>query len=202
MSACRAGDGKSTEFSKLEFSHRGWTKLGPHAEKYRKLTAVKMDQVTTLKLSNNKLSDALELCNALQTLLSPPRLQALQLLDLSSNNFTLPVAEAATLANLLPDLKALYLHGNAITELAGVVALHAASHLRALTLHGNPLLETQGRLVRLFVIHALPQLQRLDFTAVTHTEHERAKILCTKQKASTRLQKLLSKDDMRCCTRK
>ena len=142
----------------------------------------------------------MELCNALPTLLPAPRLQALQLLDLSSNNFTLPVAEAATLANVLPNLKALYLHGNVISEMAGVVALHAASQLRALTLHGNPLLETQGRIVRLLVIHALPQLQRLDFTVVTHTEHKRATFLCTKPKASTGLQKLLGKDNVTCCT--
>ena len=143
-------------------------------------------QTVAQKESNNRLSDGVELCNGLQTLLPPPQLQALQLLDLSCNNFTLPGAEAAALGTLLPGLKALYLHGNAINEVSGVIALRAAPQLRALTLHGNPLLETQGRFVRLVVIHAIPQLQRLDFTAVTPAEFERAKILCTKPKASTR----------------
>lgn len=69
-------------------------------------------------------------------------------------------------------LSILYLHGNAISQIREVVKLSSLSRLKSLTLHGNAI--EKAKEYRLYVIHHLPQLRKLDFSAITPAERDTA----------------------------
>jgi hypothetical protein len=71
-----------------------------------------------------------------------------------------------------PKLSILYLHGNSLGKLREVTRLASLKELRSLTLHGNEIEKEKD--YRLFVIHTLPQLRKLDFVSVTPSEREQA----------------------------
>ncbi|KZC10448.1 PREDICTED: leucine-rich repeat-containing protein 51-like [Dufourea novaeangliae] len=71
-----------------------------------------------------------------------------------------------------PNLKIIYLHGNNISNINDVVKLKNLQNLRSLTLHGNPIENLQY--YRGYIVHILPQLSALDFSAVLSAEKKRA----------------------------
>lgn len=72
-----------------------------------------------------------------------------------------------------PNIKILYLHGNAIEKLSEVDKLATLKNLRSLTLHGNPV-EVEEDGYRQYVMAKLPQLRTLDFTGVTKSDRQMA----------------------------
>ncbi|XP_031844364.1 leucine-rich repeat-containing protein 51 [Nomia melanderi] len=71
-----------------------------------------------------------------------------------------------------PNLKIVYLHGNDISNINDVVKLKTLQNLRSLTLHGNPIENLQY--YRGYIVHILPQLSALDFSAILSAEKKRA----------------------------
>lgn len=71
-----------------------------------------------------------------------------------------------------PNLKIFYLHGNNISNINDVVKLKKLQTLRSLTLHGNPIENLPY--YRGYIVHILPQLSALDFSAVLSAERKRA----------------------------
>ncbi|XP_017893374.1 leucine-rich repeat-containing protein 51-like isoform X1 [Ceratina calcarata] len=120
----------------------------------------------SLWLSNNSLSSLDGFENLVRQVLDEPF--HLSWLDISFN-------ELATIGDDItkfPNLKICYLHGNNITDINDVVKLKKLQNLKSLTLHGNPI----GHLpfYRGYVVHILPQLTSLDFSAVLSTERKKA----------------------------
>ena len=111
-------------------------------------------------------------CNALKTI--DPVWECLRdarpgrhLLIISRAPFPAPKALCT-----FPKLSILYLHGNNITRLREVAKLAALPHLKSLSLHGNDIEKEKD--YRLFVVHTLPQLHKLDFSAITPGERATA----------------------------
>jgi hypothetical protein len=71
-----------------------------------------------------------------------------------------------------PKLSILYLHGNNLTRLKEVVRLKDLPHLKSLSLHGNDVEKEKD--YRLYVVFMLPQLHKLDFSAITPGERASA----------------------------
>ncbi|XP_076646381.1 leucine-rich repeat-containing protein 51 [Halictus rubicundus] len=71
-----------------------------------------------------------------------------------------------------PNLKIVYLHGNDISNINDVVKLKNLQNLRSLTLHGNPIENLPY--YRGYIVHILPQLSSLDFSAILSVEKKRA----------------------------
>lgn len=112
-----------------------------------------------LRLPHNVLQDLKNLPETLPKILVDPN--ALSWLDLSHN-------ELSTIDPVLcdiPNLRILYLHGNAINNIAEVDKLGGIGTLKKLTLHGNPI--ENSRNYRFYVLAHIPQLINLDFSAVT-----------------------------------
>ncbi|XP_015708003.1 leucine-rich repeat-containing protein 51-like [Coturnix japonica] len=100
-------------------------------------------------------------------LLHPARLRWL---DLACNRLSCIEPVLSTLLGL----QSLNLHGNNIRDLSEVQKLRPLSELRRLTLNGNPMEEEPG--YRRYVLAALPQLNSLDFSAVTEQERRDAAV--------------------------
>ncbi|KAM7370800.1 hypothetical protein PAMP_010320 [Pampus punctatissimus] len=122
----------------------------------------------SLRLSNNSISDLVGLQYTLGYFLAEP--SQLGWLDLSFNKITCidPVLCE------LHELRVLYLHGNGIWNLSEVDKLGDLQYLHTLTLHGNAIETSKG--YRNHVISAMPQLRKMDFSAVTHEERVLANI--------------------------
>jgi Leucine-rich repeat (LRR) protein len=72
---------------------------------------------------------------------------------------------------LILGLRLLYLHGNRLSDLRGLLAvLRDLPNLYGLTLFGNQLPEKY----RSAVLRALPHLKSLDFCNVSHSDRQRA----------------------------
>ncbi|PIK49870.1 hypothetical protein BSL78_13241 [Apostichopus japonicus] len=117
---------------------------------------------TALKLCNNLFEKWKGFDSFIAKLLHHP--EALYWLDLSFNFMYTIDSEILK----FPQLKILYLHGNAIQTLSEVDKLSHLSQLQSLTLHGNALDEEKG--YRLYVIKKVPNLRALDFSRVTKSE--------------------------------
>jgi len=127
---------------------------------------------TAIRLNNNTLSDLAQLQPIMTKILV--NWEWLAWIDLSFNDIsTLDIS-----IGLFPELRMLYLHGNAIEKISEVDKLKSVEHLHTLTLHGNPI-EMAGS-YRFQVLAKLPYLKTLDFSAVTNQE----KNLSTRQKFS------------------
>lgn len=72
------------------------------------------------------------------------------------------------------NIKSLYLHGNHLADLNEVLKLRELPLLKSLAMHGNPMEEIKSPPYRMFVIGALPSLQRLDFCTITPQDREEA----------------------------
>jgi len=95
--------------------------------------------------------------------------------DLSFN--TISQLDEDTLSQL-PNLKIMYLHGNAIIDMTEVSKLGALRSLKSLTLHGNPIEEEEG--YRISILYTLPDLGHLDFIAVTKGDKATSKFFGAK----------------------
>jgi len=114
---------------------------------------------TALRLNNNQIESLVGASKALDSLLVDPK--ALAWLDISFNALTLIDAEVLQ----FPNLKVLYLHGNAIADMMEVDKLVDLPKLMSLTLHGNPIEELGN--YHLYIISQITQLRNLDFSSVT-----------------------------------
>ncbi|XP_071317935.1 leucine-rich repeat-containing protein 51-like [Trachinotus anak] len=119
-------------------------------------------------LNNNNLADLIGLQEILNHFLVQPL--KVMWLDLSFNKLTVidPVLCG------LPELRALYLHGNSIAKIADVDKLRELKHLRTIMLHGNEIENQKG--YRRYVISVLPQLKMMDFSSVTRDERVMADV--------------------------
>ncbi|XP_070783697.1 leucine-rich repeat-containing protein 51-like [Enoplosus armatus] len=122
----------------------------------------------SFRLSNNSITDLTGLQYILSHFLAQPA--KLGWLDLSFNKIRCidPVLCE------LPELRVLYLHGNSIWNLSEVDKLRELQYLHTITLHGNAIETHKG--YRSHVISALPQLKRMDFSAVTREERVLANV--------------------------
>ncbi|XP_076240756.1 leucine-rich repeat-containing protein 51 [Calliopsis andreniformis] len=121
---------------------------------------------SSLWLSNNSLTTMDGFENLVQKVLDDPRY--LSWLDLSFNEIKKIGDEIVKFLNL----KILYLHGNNISDINDVLKLKKLLNLRSLTLHGNPIENLPC--YRGYIVHILPQLTALDFSAVLITEKKKA----------------------------
>ncbi|XP_046421756.1 leucine-rich repeat-containing protein 51-like [Neodiprion fabricii] len=121
---------------------------------------------SSLWLSNNLLSSMSGLENLVNRILVEP--SSLAWLDLSFNN----ISEIDDEITKFPNLKIIYMHGNAISNLNTVPKLRKLCKLRNLTLHGNPIESVPS--YRSFILTVLPQLVNLDFAPVVAAERKKA----------------------------
>lgn len=123
---------------------------------------VPQDQYDVIDLSDN---DIKKLDNF------PPmrRLSAI----LANNNSISKISP--TLGETLPNLQAVILTNNRVSNLFEIDHLASATSLEVLSLMENPV--TLKPNYRLFCIHRIPSLKTLDFSKVTRTERDEAKKL-------------------------
>ncbi|VDM17838.1 unnamed protein product [Hydatigera taeniaeformis] len=115
-----------------------------------------------LKLNNNIVEDLVDLPRVVSSLF--PYEQWLTWLDLSCNLLHQVPPELL----LLTSLKVLYLHGNKIATTRELARLHPLKNLIKLTAHGNPAELEVGYFITMLA--ALPNLLKLDFTAISINE--------------------------------
>ncbi|XP_008290548.1 leucine-rich repeat-containing protein 51-like [Stegastes partitus] len=113
----------------------------------------------SLRLSYNNVTDLDGLQDTLSHFLAQPL--KLAWLDLSFNK----LIHITPVLCELQELRVLYLHGNQIGQLSEVDKLVQLQHLHTITLHGNAIENCKG--YRNHVISAVPQLKKMDFSAVT-----------------------------------
>ncbi|CAL7950717.1 unnamed protein product [Xylocopa violacea] len=119
----------------------------------------------SLWLSNNLLTSMDGFENLAKKVLDDP--VHLSWLDLSFN-------EIGTIGDDItkfPNLKIFYLHGNNISNINDIVKLKKLQNLKTLTLHGNPIENLPY--YRGYIVHILPQLTALDFSAVLSAERKK-----------------------------
>lgn len=129
-------------------------KFNSESSKYR---------TTAVKLSNNILIDLAGFDTLFENIIEDP-FTNLQSIDLSFNELT--KIDASVIK--YPNIKSLYLHGNAIENFNEIKKLKTMNNLRRLTLHGNPI-DTLPQ-YRACVIHLLPGLKSFDFSGVTKND--------------------------------
>lgn len=121
---------------------------------------------TTLKFSNNTITDFEGFESAVELLLENP--SELSYLDLSIN-YIMKLDEAIL---KYPNIKMLYLHGNRIDKLEEIDKLGAFPNLISLTVHGNPIEDQPG--FRSYILSHLPKLKNLNFSGVTKADLKNA----------------------------
>ena len=117
---------------------------------------------TAIRLNNNTLSDLADLQSVMSSILV--NWQWLAWIDLSFND----ISVIDVCFSSFPELRLIYLHGNAIEKIGEIDKLKNVRHLHTLTLHGNPIEMSEN--YRFHVLKKLPHLKTLDFSAVTKQE--------------------------------
>ncbi|XP_043262821.1 leucine-rich repeat-containing protein 51-like [Colletes gigas] len=117
-------------------------------------------------LSNNLLTSMDGFKNLVYKLLDDPAY--LSWIDLSFNE----IQKIGDDITKFPNLKIIYLHGNNISNINDVMKLKSLENLKSLTLHGNPIENLQY--YRGYIVHVLPQLTTLDFSAVLSADKKKA----------------------------
>ncbi|KAL1138040.1 hypothetical protein AAG570_009735 [Ranatra chinensis] len=121
---------------------------------------------TSVRLNNNLFQSVIGIHDVIHELIEQP--DKLTWLDLSFNRLSSLANELTS----LPNLKILYLHGNALSDVNSVLRqLKTFEGLISLTLHGNPLEERKG--YRNKILLGLPQLKSLDFNNITPADRKR-----------------------------
>ncbi|XP_076765515.1 leucine-rich repeat-containing protein 51 [Xylocopa sonorina] len=120
----------------------------------------------SLWLSNNSLTSMDGFENLTKKVLDDP--VHLSWLDLSFNE----IGKIGDDITKFPNLKIVYLHGNNISNINDIVKLKKLQNLKTLTLHGNPIENLPY--YRGYIVHILPQLTALDFSAVLSAERKKA----------------------------
>lgn len=121
-----------------------------------------------VRLASNALTGLDGLHDVLSRLVVSPA-DTVQWLELSCNR----ISEAADELLNFPRLRTVNLHGNSVSSFREVRKLAALPELRALSLHGNPIEDRKH--YRMFVIHTLPRLHKLDFSTITKKDREQAR---------------------------
>lgn len=122
----------------------------------------------SLRANNNKITRLDDMHDALGAVFDDPT--KLQWLDLSGN--VLSSIGRGIFASY-PDIFTLHLHGNKLRRYADIDSIaESLPRLHSLTLHGNPVEEKKH--YRNYVIASFPKLQQLDFSSVTKGDRERA----------------------------
>jgi hypothetical protein len=127
-----------------------------------------LEVTTALRVSNNDFSSLANLHKSLAAVVFMP--EKLLWLDLSFNM----LSTMGAIAQACPALKLLYLHTNQIDSMAEVDTLRGLQELQTLTLHGNPIENVEG--YRFRAAAALPGLRKLDFSALTLVEQDKARV--------------------------
>jgi len=117
-----------------------------------------------VRLCNNLLKSLKGLEAAVAYVLDDP--SELTWLDLSYNQ----LVRVEEVILKYPNLQVLYLHGNKITDVREIAKLAALPRLKKLTIHGNPIAERRG--YRPTIASMLPQVQNLDFGAITKVDRD------------------------------
>jgi hypothetical protein len=146
------------EFTGLLSKPRGSTDSNSETEQITHTTYVS----TAIRLNNNTLSDLADLQPVMSSILV--NWQWLAWIDLSFND----ISVIDVCFSSFPELRLIYLHGNAIEKIAEIDKLKNVQHLHTLTLHGNPIEMSEN--YRFHVLKKLPHLKTLDFSAVTKQE--------------------------------
>jgi len=120
-------------------------------------------RTTAIKLSNNILIDVAGFDTFFESIIEDP-FRNLQSIDLSFNELT----SINACVTKYPNIRSLYLHGNAIDNFNEVKKLKKMPNLRRLTLHGNPIDHIPQ--YRAAVISQLPELKSFDFSGVTKND--------------------------------
>ncbi|BHF59997.1 Leucine-rich repeat-containing protein 51 [Sparganum proliferum] len=153
-------------------------KIHPRIDSPLHLTTPKNEEgkwlTQSLKLNKNQLEDLNDFSTVLGALF--PNENWLTWLDLSSNNLEKFPEELLKLT----ELKMLYLHGNKIKTTRDLQKAKKLTKVTKLTLHGNPVELEPGYFITMLTI--LPQLVKLDFTAVSHNERVAARLIANKEK--------------------
>ena len=117
---------------------------------------------TAIRLNNNTLSDLADLQPVMTSILV--NWQWLAWIDLSFNDISVIDVSFES----FPELRLIYLHGNAIEKMTEIDKLRKVPKLHTLTLHGNPIEMSEN--YRFHILTKLPDLKTLDFSAVTKQE--------------------------------
>ncbi|XP_076180216.1 leucine-rich repeat-containing protein 51-like [Ptiloglossa arizonensis] len=127
-----------------------------------------MDRFVTCSfwLSNNSLTSMDGFKNLVHKLLDDPAY--LTWIDLSFNE----IERIGDDIIQFPNLKIIYLHGNNIWNINDVIKLKNLQNLKSLTMHGNPIENLQY--YRGYIVHILPQLTTLDFSAILSADKKKA----------------------------
>lgn len=128
---------------------------------------------TALNLSNNALNTLAGADHVLTSIMV--RGHELTWLDLSYNSIASVRHVIEHLHFLSDSLKVLYLHANKISDPDEIFFLAHFHRLRKLSLYGNPV--DQIKNYRFYVIALLPNLQILDFIAITRGDQQNAATL-------------------------
>ncbi|XP_065058241.1 leucine-rich repeat-containing protein 51-like [Rhopilema esculentum] len=127
----------------------------------------KKHDTTAIRLSNNLITEWSDFSQCISDIIIEPF--KLEWIDLSFNDIY-------TIDKCIldyPNLKVLYLHGNAIDKISELDKLANLKYLKTLTLHGNPIEEDVSG-YRQYVLSKLPQLKTFDFSAVTKQDRASA----------------------------
>lgn len=120
--------------------------------------------IRVLKFASNDIGDISDIYRCLNQLMHD--VTRVSWIDLSNNiiNHTENSFEG------LHGVSVLYLHANNISTFAGIKSLGALQKLTSLTLHGNPI--EAHKHYRNYVLHLLPNLEKLDFSLITKQDRE------------------------------
>lgn len=161
--------GSRSRLRKVEEKEVKLMATGKKKTKPKVRSRYEVTQITTcLRLCNNSLKHLEGLEEAVTELFDYP--DKVEWFDFSFNE--LKNIEDRMLQ--YKNIKSLYLHGNQITDLEEVLKLRNFPLLKSLAMHGNPIEESKNPPYRMFVIGALPSLQRLDFCTITPQDREEA----------------------------
>lgn len=128
---------------------------------------------SAIRLSNNHITNLKGLTETFGMVLAPS--EQVLWIDLSFNKLN----SLDEVVQSYPNLRVLYLHGNAIENLSKLDKLSNLKELRNLTLHGNPVADDPN--YKFFILSRLPKLKHLDFSAITKQDRISVRILLKRQ---------------------
>jgi len=117
-----------------------------------------------VKFASNDIEDISDLYRCLSQLIHG--VDKVSWIDLSNNK----ISYTESSLEGFHSVTVLYLHANNISSFAGIKPLGSLKSLTSLTLHGNPI--EAHKHYRNYVLHLLPNLEKLDFSLITKQDRE------------------------------
>lgn len=117
-----------------------------------------------VKFASNDIEDISDLYRCLSQLIHG--MNRISWIDLSNNK----ISHTESSLEGFHSVTVLYLHANNISSFAGIKPLGSLKKLTSLTLHGNPI--EAHKHYRNYVLHLLPNLEKLDFSLITKQDRE------------------------------